>query len=111
MDWYQKPIYHLSSVALAVAFPVGLLAAPSELSAFCDGIISVAVPVHGYLGMQLVVTDYVPGHDNQAFLLTVLKVLCVLLFLAFAYKSSSPVGAGLTGSIQQLWRKPKKESH
>lgn len=53
-------VYHYTSLAALGLMPVALVASPSALNVPIDLALGVILPLHGHIGMNYVITDYVP---------------------------------------------------
>ena len=99
-------LYHLSTFACLALVPVAL-AVPNAMSMPLDLAMGVIFPVHGHIGFNYIISDYVPKAGRgtaRTFLLGVTGVtLLGLLKLNVA-------GDGLTETVKSMWKKPEKKS-
>merc|ERR1711865_161966 len=89
-------LYHQSGLALAVAAPLALVYPNLP----CDVLLSTAFPLHAYVGLHAVVTDYVPlplKGAGRAFL-AIGTGLTILGMQVINFK-----GDGMTKSTLRLW--------
>jgi len=98
-----KELYHKLNYGVAALLPIAFVA-PSALSTPIDLLLSFALPLHGHIGMNYVISDYVPKHMRRMARVGVLGVSVImaagLLKLSF--------GPGITKSLKNLWE-PKKD--
>lgn len=98
--------YHLTSTALLVAAPLALFLSPSPLVFPLDVVLGIAFPLHGHIGLNYVISDYVPKANRPmarylllgATGLTILGLLKLNLF-----------GPGMTETYKSLWREKPEE--
>ena len=99
-------LYHLSTFACLALVPVAL-AVPNAMSMPLDLAMGVIFPVHGHIGFNYIISDYVPKAGRgtaRTFLLGVTGVtLLGLLKLNVA-------GDGLTETVKSMWKTPEKKS-
>jgi succinate dehydrogenase (ubiquinone) membrane anchor subunit len=89
-------------------FPVALMV-PASMSAVAmplDIALAVLLPLHGHIGMNWVMTDYVPGSPTSGarMALLVVSALSTLGLLKLAV-----TGDGLIGSVKSTWAGKKTE--
>src|SRR5690606_14978118 len=99
-----KEIYHKLNFGIAALLPIAFVA-PSALSTPIDLVLSFALPLHGHIGMNYVISDYVPKHMRRMARAGVLGVS--LLMAAGLLKLS--FGPGITKSLKNLWEPKKAE--
>ncbi|CAM9508446.1 unnamed protein product, partial [Phaeothamnion confervicola] len=96
-------VYHMANLFLLAVTPVALVLSPSVLNKPVDLALGVAFPLHAHIGMNYVISDYVPKHlrgPARAAMLgaTVLAIL--------GLTKLNLTGPGLTESTKALWRRP-----
>jgi len=91
-----------------IATPVVIVFSPSSVTHVMDYILGVAIPFHSHVGLNYVISDYVPKAYRLIARSCLLAVTCVTLVGVFKLNYS---GAGLTETLKALWKKPsgKKE--
>lgn len=52
--------YHILNHSLLLACPLALILSPSVLTFPIDLFLGVALPLHGHVGLNYVISDYVP---------------------------------------------------
>lgn len=65
--------YHLMNTSLLVACPLALMISPSAWTFPIDLFLGVALPLHGHVGFNYVITDYVPKASGKTHLRSVLQ--------------------------------------
>jgi succinate dehydrogenase (ubiquinone) membrane anchor subunit len=98
--------YHLSNTALLVAAPLALFLSPSPLTFPVDLFLGVAFPVHGHIGINYIISDYVPRASRPLARYVLLGATTVTLLGLLKLNLSGP---GLTETFKSLWRAEKKE--
>lgn len=99
---------HFAGLALAAAvplafLPVGMISTPANLA------IGVLIPLHGHVGLNCVVTDYVPKSLRCGARIGVLLMTVVSIIGLTKYNLESD---GLSSLVLRLWkRKNDKKSH
>ena len=101
---YNK-IYHGSFLMLAVFTPAALIMSPTPYSKPVDFMLGVLFPLHAHVGLNYVITDYVPKAARSAARVGLLGVTIVTLGGLFKLNLE---GVGLTETLKSLWRKEKK---
>ncbi|KAJ0402661.1 hypothetical protein ATCC90586_006175 [Pythium insidiosum] len=103
---YSHKVYHLSSLALLGLVPAAFVLSPSVLSVPVDLALGVVIPVHAHIGMNNVISDYVPKSQRTLARLAWLGVTGVM-FLGILRNNIE--GPGLTETLKTFWREdPKK---
>lgn len=99
-----KGIYHKLNFAIMAIVPIAFVA-PSAVSTPIDVLLAATLPLHGHIGMNFVISDYVPKHLRGAARAGVVGVTLLmtagLLKLAF--------GPGITKSLKNLWEPKQKK--
>ncbi|EWM21298.1 succinate dehydrogenase subunit 4 [Nannochloropsis gaditana] len=98
--------YHLSNTALLVAAPLALFLSPSPLTFPLDLFLGVAFPVHGHIGINYIISDYVPRASRPLARYVLLGATTVTVLGLLKLNLSGP---GLTETYKSLWRAEKKE--
>lgn len=99
-------IYHKVNLGLLIATPVAVITSPSVLSHGLDLALGVGIPLHAHIGMNAVITDYVPKSVKGPARAALLGVTG-LTVIGLTYLNIS--GPGITESIKALWKGPKGE--
>lgn len=98
--------FHTSSYALAGLIPAGLVSPEGGvLAKVADVGLAAAIPFHTHVGLNLVVSDYVPRALQMPARFGVLG-LSAITFAGLL--KLSLLGNGVTGSLKDLWRKESK---
>ena len=93
--------YHASNVALVGLAPLAIALHPSALSVPIDVALAVVLPVHAHVGMNYIISDYVPRGVAGGVRAAMLGVTGATV-LGLLYLTAS--GEGVVGSVKQLWR-------
>ncbi|CAM9427274.1 unnamed protein product [Ectocarpus sp. 6 AP-2014] len=102
-------LYHAVNMVVLAGVPAAVATSPSALTMPLDIVLGIAMPLHAHIGMNYVISDYVPksarGGARGAMLAA--SVLATLGLLKL-----NLTGAGLTETLKATWRgpKPKEES-
>ncbi|DAZ96191.1 TPA: hypothetical protein N0F65_012381, partial [Lagenidium giganteum] len=100
-------VYHWTSVGLMALLPTAFVLSPSPLAVPVDLALGVAIPVHAHIGINNVISDYVPQHLRTLARLGMLGVTGVM-FLGFLRVNIE--GEGITETIKTVWREsPNKK--
>ena len=97
--------YHLSGLALAGITPVALVLSPSILNIPLDYALAVGLPFHAHVGLNYVISDYVPKQMRG---FARMGLFGVTLCTVFGILTLNWEGPGLTQTIKGLWQ-PKKD--
>ena len=101
-------VYHYSTLSVLGLTPLAFLLSPSSFCFPVDLALGVVFPVHAHIGMNYVITDYVPKFFGKAargparvfmFGMTIVTAAGLLRLNLF--------GPGVTETFKQLWRKPE----
>ncbi|KAJ8613802.1 hypothetical protein CTAYLR_004906 [Chrysophaeum taylorii] len=98
-------VYHMLNLGVLWLTPVALVS-PPPLTSICDTIIALAFPIHGHIGMNYVLTDYVPkvfgkGARGPARVI----MLGVTTATTAGLLKLNMDGPGVTGALKALWTK------
>ena len=96
-------IYHISGKALIVLTPLALIMSPSALNMPVDLALGVIFPFHAHVGMNYIVSDYVPKAARQV---ARTSLLGVTILTAAGLLRLNLTGDGLTETLKSMW-KPK----
>ena len=87
-------------------FPLALVLSPSVMNMPVDLAMGVVFPIHGHIGFNYVISDYVPtqlrGLTRGALFGVTAVTLLGLLKLNLA-------GEGITETVKAMWKDPAKE--
>ena len=98
-------LYHLTTYACLGLLPVALLA-PSAMNMPVDLVMGVVFPVHGHIGFNYIISDYVPKAARgsaRTFLLGVTGITLLGLL------KLNTVGDGMTQTVMSMWKKPEEK--
>ncbi len=99
-------MYHSSGYALAGLAPIALILSPSSLNFPVDLALSVIIPYHSHVGLNYVISDYVPQSLRS---LARSGLLGITLVTIGGLLMLNIEGPGLTQSVKGLWQ-PKKDA-
>ncbi|OWZ20420.1 SDH4, succinate dehydrogenase subunit 4 [Phytophthora megakarya] len=100
-------LQHLTSVALMGAVPLAFVLSPSPLVLPVDLAMGVILPVHAHIGMNNVISDYVPKNMRTLVRLGWLGATS-LMFLGLLRVNLE--GPGITEVVKTVWREsPNKK--
>ena len=92
--------YHAGNLALVGLAPLAVIAHPSGMSMPVDVALSVALPFHAHVGMNYIISDYIPkgmrGGARVALLGVSAATVAGLLSLSFS-------DDGIVGTLKRLW--------
>ena len=94
-------LYHYTTYLSLGLFPAALALSPSALCMPVDLAMGVVFPVHGHIGMNYIVSDYIPkdGRPAARALLALLTGGTVLGLLNLNVR-----GVGITETVKSMWR-------
>jgi succinate dehydrogenase (ubiquinone) membrane anchor subunit len=102
----MNKFYHGSMVALAVLTPVSFALAPSPMNQPIDLALGVLYPVHGHVGLNYVISDYVPKAFRTA---ARVSLLGFTVATVAGLTQLNLQGPGMTQTVKNLWAdKPRK---
>uniref|UniRef100_A0AAV1U347 Succinate dehydrogenase [ubiquinone] cytochrome b small subunit n=1 Tax=Peronospora matthiolae TaxID=2874970 RepID=A0AAV1U347_9STRA len=100
---------HLTNVGLMAAVPLAFVLSPSPLALPVDLAIGVLVPVHAHIGMNNVISDYVPKNVRTLARLGWLGATSLMLLGLLRVNLEGP---GITEVVKTIWREsPNKKKH
>lgn len=100
-------LHHLTSVGLMGLMPAAFILSPSVVSVPVDLALGVVIPVHAHIGMNQVISDYVPKTSQTLARVAWLGVTGIM-FLGFLRTNIE--GPGITETIKTIWREsPNKK--
>ena len=97
----------MTGLTLAVATPIAFIASPSIISFPIDVALGVIIPLHAHVGMNYVITDYVPKAFRS---IARLSLFGLTIITAAGILKLNFDGPGLTETIKSTWRAPIKKS-
>ena len=100
----MNKMYHKSMMALAVLTPVSFVLSPSPMNKPIDLALGVLFPFHSHVGLNYVISDYVPKAMRSVARFGLLGVTAVTTVGLLQLNIS---GVGMTETIKRLWRRPK----
>jgi succinate dehydrogenase (ubiquinone) membrane anchor subunit len=92
--------YHKSVVALCVIAPVSFAMAPSEMTLPLDYAMGILFPLHFHVGMNYVITDYIPKAMRMPARLGLLGITLVTMG---GLTKLNMEGDGFTHTVKKLW--------
>ncbi|RHY94617.1 hypothetical protein DYB37_006629 [Aphanomyces astaci] len=107
---HTSKVMHYTSYGLLALVPAAVVLSPSALNVPVDYLLAVLVPVHSHIGINNVVSDYVPKNFKTLARAGVLGA-SIVTFLGLI--TLNVTGAGVTETVKSLWREPpsKEASH
>ncbi|CAK4085825.1 unnamed protein product [Aphanomyces euteiches] len=108
---YTTKAMHLTSLALLALVPTAVVLSPSALNVPVDYALAALIPIHGHIGLNGVLSDYLPKNVQGLGRVAVLGV-SVVTFVGLL--SLNITGAGITESVKAIWIEPpskKEEEH
>ena len=99
--------YHQGAVILAVLAPAAFMISPSPYNMPIDLALGFIFPLHAHVGLNAVVSDYVPKVLQTSARLGLLGVTGITLV---GLLKLNVMGPGLTESIKSLWRKKQNKT-
>jgi succinate dehydrogenase (ubiquinone) membrane anchor subunit len=112
-------IHHLSNIILLGLLPVAFIGEPT-FQFPVDCVLGTVIPLHAHIGMNSVISDYVPKVLRSTNPLTTFSHLILLAFCRVGILGLSVTafigltqlnfsGPGITACVKALWRSPKAE--
>lgn len=100
-------LYHHSGLALAILTPAAFALSPSVINMPIDIILGIVFPLHSHVGLNYIVSDYVPKAQRS---LARYALLAATVVTCLGLLKLNIQGPGLTESIKSLWRKPSNNN-
>lgn len=98
-------LYHFTSIGLLALMPCAFALSPSALSMPIDWAMGVLIPMHTHIGMNNVISDYIPKPQQPIMRLAWLAATGIMCFGLVRLNAEGP---GITETIKTFWRQPKK---
>ena len=95
----------MTNIGLAVLAPTALLLSPSAINLPVDLALGVIIPIHSHIGMNNVISDYVPKPLRSATRVAWLSASALMLLGLLRLNVSGP---GITETVKSVWRKDSK---
>jgi succinate dehydrogenase (ubiquinone) membrane anchor subunit len=102
----MNKFYHKSMIALAVLTPVSFALSPSMLNKPIDLALGVLFPLHSHIGLNYVISDYVPKALRSTARIGLAGVTAITTLGLLQLNIG---GVGMTETIKTLWRRPKRD--
>lgn len=99
-------LFHTTSLVCLALTPVALIAHPSPLSMPLDLALAVVFPIHGHIGINWILTDYVKAATPKGPIRMGLLGVTVLTILGLL--KLSVTGEGLVGALKATWKDPEE---
>ncbi|CAM9507171.1 unnamed protein product [Scytosiphon promiscuus] len=99
-------LYHAVNMVILAGVPAAVATSPSALTMPLDIVLGIAMPLHAHIGMNYVISDYVPKASRKA---ARGAMLAASIVAALGLLKLNLTGAGLTETLKATWREPKKE--
>mmetsp|Transcript_20952 Transcript_20952/g.62499 ORF Transcript_20952/g.62499 Transcript_20952/m.62499 type:complete len:122 (+) Transcript_20952:132-497(+) len=101
-------VYHKVNFALLGVTPVAIAADNTALSFPVDMALALFFPLHGHIGMNYVLTDYVPKFIGKAYLGPARAIMVgVTGMTVLGLTKLNVEGPGITGTLRALWTTKK----
>ncbi|CAN0135563.1 unnamed protein product [Pylaiella littoralis] len=97
-------LYHAVNMVALAGVPAAVATSPSALTMPLDVVLGIALPLHAHIGMNYVISDYVPKSSRGA-ARGVMLAASVVAALGLLKLNLS--GAGLTETLKATWSDPK----
>jgi succinate dehydrogenase (ubiquinone) membrane anchor subunit len=97
--------YHKTHWIMLGLVPTAFLVPSSSLTMPLDLLLAILAPIHGHIGMNWIITDYVPP-NAQAGARAGMMGLTLLAMAGLVKLSLDTDGPGLVGSVKSLWTSP-----
>ena len=101
-------VFHMTAPIMAVTLPIAFCGfMPNVIQHIADDTLAFLFPFHGFVGLNFVISDYVPKKWRGSARLAAFFGM----FVAFAglYKLNSFGGPGIAKTVKQLWVKTDKK--
>ncbi|KAF1316764.1 Sdh4, succinate dehydrogenase subunit 4, partial [Globisporangium splendens] len=105
---FSTKVYHYSNMALLGLTPVAFILSPSPVAVPVDFALGVIIPIHTHIGMNVVISDYVPPQVRTLARVGWLGVTGVLLL---GFLRVNIEGDGITETIKTVWRESPNKKH
>ena len=96
--------YHKINLAITALTPLAFALSPSPLSMPIDILMGLALPIHAHIGMNYVITDYVPKLSKGAVGPARIFMLGLTGVTILGCAKINFMGPGLTETVKGLWR-------
>ncbi|CAN0136075.1 unnamed protein product [Pylaiella littoralis] len=97
-------LYHAVNMVVLAGVPAAVVTSPSALTMPLDVVLGIALPLHAHIGMNYVISDYVPRSSRGA---ARGAMLAASVVAAVGLLKLNLTGAGLTETLKATWRDPK----
>ncbi len=95
--------YHKTSAALILLAPAAVILSPHPIAKPIDFALAALVPFHTHIGMNYVITDYVPK-AQRTLARSGMAGLTLMTFLGLMKMNIR--GVGITETVKSMWRAP-----
>lgn len=103
---FTVKVHHLTSYGLAVLTPAALILSPSMLNVPVDLALGCLIPIHSHIGMNGVISDYIPKPMQGSVRLVWMGITSIVFFGILRLNIQGP---GFTESIKSIWREPEEK--
>jgi succinate dehydrogenase (ubiquinone) membrane anchor subunit len=101
--------YHKINLVIMGLTPVCFALSPSPIAMPLDIALGVALPLHAHIGMNYVITDYVPKLSKGAVGPARLVMLALTTTTVLGLLKVNVMGEGMTETVKKLWRGEEKK--
>ncbi|CAM9507595.1 unnamed protein product [Scytosiphon promiscuus] len=99
-------LYHAVNMVVLAGVPAAVATSPSALTMPLDIVLGIAMPLHAHIGVNYVISDYVPKASRGA---ARGAMLAASVMAALGLLKLNLTGAGLTETLKAIWKEPKVE--
>jgi succinate dehydrogenase (ubiquinone) membrane anchor subunit len=99
--------HHRISYSLMIVTPVAIMFGPSSVTHTLDYALGLAIPFHSHVGLNYVISDYVPKAYRFIARSCLLAVTCITVVGIFKLNYS---GEGLSRTLKALWNEPANKT-
>jgi succinate dehydrogenase (ubiquinone) membrane anchor subunit len=96
-------IYHMTTFASLGLFPLALALSPSLMNMPVDLAMGVVFPIHGHIGFNYVISDYVPKPAQGAARGALLGITAITLLGLLKLNVADD---GITETVKAMWKDP-----
>jgi succinate dehydrogenase (ubiquinone) membrane anchor subunit len=93
----------MTNLSLAALVPTAVILSPSSLNVPVDYALAVLLPLHSHIGMNGVLSDYIPKNILP---LTRLALLGASGVMFLGLMNLNITGSGVTETVKTIWREP-----
>ncbi|CAM9213955.1 unnamed protein product [Hapterophycus canaliculatus] len=99
-------LYHAVNMVVLAGVPAAIATSPSALTMPLDIVLGLAMPLHAHIGVNYVISDYVPKASRGV---ARGAMLAASVMAALGLLKLNLTGAGLTETLKAIWKEPELE--